>query len=346
MMSWPRRAAYGTVMLGVPLALLALVTVSFASLPTQTTVGNFFITLVLALSLQVFSGNTGIVSFGHIGFMGIGAYVAALVSIPPEIKTQFLPDLPSFVQTLELGFLPGLLAAVAVTVVIAALLGLPLARMHESAMAMATFSVLVIINVVLTSANSWTNGANGLFGIPKSIDLWWALAFAVPCIAIAFAFRESDVGSKVRASRTDPLAASSLGIGIIRVRWIAWTLSALIMGLGGALWAHYNLAFSPTQFYLTLTVDVLAIVVIGGIQSVSGVVLGATIVTIVRQFMGHVEESLSVFGLSQVAVGLLILVVLFRRPMGLAGNREIFELVGWRRRRGRRPRKDREVADG
>jgi branched-chain amino acid transport system permease protein len=329
------RTLRGTVLFGLPLLLIVALGEALASPADLRVIVNFVIALVLVLGIQVFSGNSGIVSFGHVGFMGVGAYVAAILTIPPPIKASILPSLPGFLRDHSLAFVPAVVVAAAVCAVVAAVLGLALTRMQEGAMAMATIGILVIFFVVFDNWDEVTRGAQGLFGIPRSTNAWWALLFAVVAIAVTRAFRESRAGLELRASRTDALAAEALGADTVRLRWLAWTLSGAVMGLGGAVWAEYNIAFDPKQFFFAQTFNLLAMLVVGGLASVSGAVIGAFTVTAVFELMRRLEDRVGVPGITQIAVAVLILLVLYRRPNGLIGLREADDalLRALRRRR-------------
>ena len=226
-----RRTFEGTLVFAVPLALIAVLGNALASPADLRVIVNFMIALVLVLAIQSFSGNSGIVSFGHVGFMGVGAYVAALLTIPPTIKEDLAPSLPGFIADNTVPFVAGGTARRGSSgALVAAVVGLALTRMQEGAMAMATIGILVIFFVVFDNWEGVTRGATGLFGIPRSTTVWSALVFAVIAIAICRAFRESATGLELRASRTDSLAAEALGANVVRLRWWAWTLSGVIMG--------------------------------------------------------------------------------------------------------------------
>ena len=325
-----RRTLRGTAIFAVPLAIVAAAGNALASPADLRVIVNFFIVLVLVLAIQSFSGNSGIVSFGHVGFMGVGAYVAALVTIPPAIRAGLAPSLPGFIADNTVPFVPAVLLGGLAGALVAAVIGLALTRMQESAMAMATIGILVILFVVFDNWEGITRGATGLFGIPRSTTVWSAFVFAVVAIAICRAFRESRAGLKLRASRTDSLAAEALGADVVRLRWWAWTLSGAIMGVGGALWAQYNIAFGPRQFFFALTFNLLAMLVVGGLGSVSGAVVGAVAVTAVFEVTRRVEERIEVPGTTQIVVALLILLVLYRRPNGLMGLSEADDLLARR----------------
>jgi branched-chain amino acid transport system permease protein len=328
------RTARGTALFVVPLALIAVLGDAFASPADLRVIVNFIVALVLVLAIQSFSGNSGIVSFGHVGFMGVGAYVAALLTIPRETKESILPDLPGFIARAELGFVPAVLIAAAVGAVLAAVLGLALTRMREGAMAMATIGVLVIFFVVFDNWDEVTRGATGLFGIPQSTTVYAALGFAALALAVSRAFRESNAGLKLRASRTDALAAAALGADVVRLRFYAWTLSGALMAMGGGLWAQFNLAFGPRQFFFAQTFNLLAMLVVGGLASTSGAVVGAFTITAVFEVMRRAEEGIGVPGITQIVVAAIILLVLYFRRDGLMGLSELDDVIG--RRLGRR----------
>jgi branched-chain amino acid transport system permease protein len=327
------KAGRSAALLGLPFVIIAAVTTAVASPADERVVVNFFITLVLALSIQMFSGNSGIVSFGHVGFMGVGAYVAALTTMPPAIKGAILPSLPDFIKNVHLSLVPSVLLAAGVSAVVAGVLGIPLSRMREGAMAMATISVLVIFFVVFDNWDALTRGSQGLFGIPRNTTIWWAVAFAVLTIAIARLFREAAAGTMLRASRADPVAAEALGANVVKLRWIAWLVSGFVMGMGGGVWAEYNVAFGPRQFFFTLTFSLLAVLVVGGLGSVSGAVIGAVIITAASEIMRRVEDKTGIGGLADMVVALMILLVLYRRPEGVLGRYELDDMVARRLRR-------------
>jgi ABC-type branched-subunit amino acid transport system permease subunit/pimeloyl-ACP methyl ester carboxylesterase len=318
-----RRTLRGTLWLAIPLTVIALIAEAEAAPADLRVVVNFMITLVLVLAIQSFSGNSGILSFGHVAFMGIGAYTAALVSMDPVDKDLSVPHLPHWLYELHLPFLPTVLVAGGVSALVALATGGALVRMRENAMAMATFGILVIFYVVFQSWNRITGGVAGLYGVPSRVTLWWALGFAVFAVAIARLYRELPVGLKLRASREDALAAAALGADVRRLRLLAFVFSATLMGVGGAVWAQYNLAFAPQQFYFDETFALLAMLVVGGLANVSGAVLGAFVVSLATEALRRVEDNTHVEGLTAIAVAVTILVVLRARPAGLIGGEEI-----------------------
>ncbi len=155
--------------------------------------------------------------------------------------------------------------------------------------------------------------------------------FGILVIFIAYLYKETPIGLKLRASRDDRYAAASIGINIVRVRWAAFVLSAFIAGFGGGLWAHFITSFSPYAFYLTETFSVLSMLVIGGTSSVSGAVVGTVVVTFLREALRGIENSVNIAGIlpnnlvgfTEVTLSILLLLILIYRPIGILGGREI-----------------------
>jgi branched-chain amino acid transport system permease protein len=327
-----RSSLAGTALLAAPLALVAIVGAMLAP-SDQRIVVNFFVTLVLALGLQAFSGTSGVLSFGHISFMGVGAYVTAMLVIPPELKADFAPSLPGFVADATLPFGVAILAGAVAAAVVAGVLGLAFARMEEDAMSMATLSLLLVFVVVFQGASGVTGGSPGVYGVPEWTTLPIALGFAVVAIAIAHLFKRSRTGLQLRATRTDALAGRSLGIRLVRVRWIGWTLGGALVGLGGGVFAGSALAFSPEQFDLDLTFTVLAAIVVGGITSVSGTVLGVALTTVAVEVLRRAEDASGVTSLAPIVFAVLLLLILRWRPDGVVGRLELPEALSRRRTR-------------
>ncbi|MBI2237598.1 MAG: branched-chain amino acid ABC transporter ATP-binding protein/permease, partial [Actinobacteria bacterium] len=314
--------------------------------PLQRTFTDFLIAAMIVVSLQMFVGNSGIVSFGHMAFVGIGAYTAALVTISPVIKEQALPAAPGWLQRIELGFVPSVLLATAIAAVVAAVVGGAMARMREMAMAMATLALLVLVHTTFANWDSVTRGGYGIYGVPENTSLWVALGALVVLVLVARLYRESRPGLRLQATREDPLPARALGVNVVATRFGGWVLSAAAMGAAGALFAQHLLAFDPDQFYFALTFTTLAMLVVGGRASVSGAVAGAGLVTAVSDLLRRAElgfrigplEVPELTGLTQLSVAVLIILVLVFRPTGVFGRSELEEVVArWRARLSPRP---------
>jgi len=289
-----------------------------------------FVSLILVLGLQLFMGNSGILSFAHIGFMGIGAYTSVLFSMTPAAKQLANPDMYPVLIPLHLPFLPSLLIGALTAALIAAVVGFPLMRLSDAAAVITTFALLVIIHVVLVHWDPVSNGPRTLFGVNNYTNLWVSVVFCILTIFVVYLFKESRVGLRLRATRDDRYAAASIGINMVVMRWLAFIASAFIAGVGGTLWAHYITFFSPYSFYLTETFVVLAMLVIGGPYSVSGAVVGTLVVTTVREILRAIENYVNIlqvfpegfFGFTEVVLAIVLILILVFRPAGIMGSRE------------------------
>jgi branched-chain amino acid transport system permease protein len=343
-----RRRLSTVVVQALPLAaglfVLSLWASVLAGATDQRVVVNMLISVVLAVGLQAFSGNSGIVSFGHLAFMAVGAYVAALAAVPPALKDVMQLHLPGALAHAQAGFVLAVGLGTVAAALVAAIVGFFLSRMREDAMSMATIGLLVIAYVV---ANNWTDvtrGTTGIYGVPATTTLWAAFGAAVVAIVFGVYYRTASAGLRLRASREDALAAAALGADVRRLRLGAWIVSGAIMGCGGSVWALYNLAFNADAFYFAQTFSLLAMVVIGGLATVSGAVTGAVVVSIVTEALRRAEASLDLgvvhlhlpAGSSDVVLSAWILFVLYRWPDGFAGLTEIGDRIAKRLRTRRR----------
>jgi branched-chain amino acid transport system permease protein len=289
------------------------------------------INLTLVIGLYVFVGTSGVFSFGSVGFASIGAYTAALLVIPPDQKSILQPDLPGFIahshfSSVEATLMGGVAAAAA-----GAVLAVPLMRLNGIAAGLATFAVLVIIRTV---ANSWTevtNGAAGISGVPVTTGKNAALVWALIAIAVGFVFQSTGLALRLRGSREDDVAARSLGVGIRTERRVAWVIHAFVMGVGGGLYAQYLGSFNSSFFYLALTFTTLAMLVVGGIKSLTGAVVGSLTISFIAEFLHRIEQGVHVGplhiparpGLREVGLAVIMLAILILRPRGLTNGREL-----------------------
>jgi branched-chain amino acid transport system permease protein len=314
-----------------PLLIIALVTDMLNHTLTERIVTTMFINLILVLGLQLFMGNGGILNFAHIGFMGIGAYASVIFSMTPRAKSIGLPDLYPFLSTIQLPFLPSLLIGGLIAAFCAAIISFPLMRLSDAAAVITSFALLVIIHVVLVHWDKITAGPQTLFGVDRYTDLWMSGVWGIGFVFLAYWFKESSLGLKLRASRDDRYAAATSGINTVTVRWIAFIFSAFMAGIGGGLWAHFITSFSPKAFYLTETFVILAMLVVGGPGGVSGAVVGTLVITIVREGLRSIESAINIgqllpstlVGFVEVFLAIALIVILIIRPGGIMGGREI-----------------------
>lgn len=339
------RSAVGTGVLGLPVIVIVIVIVATMGAVGQQLAVNMLISMVAVVGFSVYSGNSGIMTFGHAAFMGVAAYASGLLTASPAIKAQILPGLPQWLMEIQLPLFPAMLVAMAVVLVMALLFGLPFARLSAGATPIATFTMLLIAYIVLVGAKGITRGSETFYGVPPSVDIFVALGVVLIAIFVARLFRESVAGLRLQASREDELASRSMGINIAGLRLLAWVLSALIVAAAGVLLAHELTAFSPKQFYISLQFMLVAMLVVGGQSTVTGAVAGTMIVATLLEVARRAEIALNgfsigsftiqnVFGLQEITLGVLILAVMFWRRDGLFAFEEADDRLGrlWRRR--------------
>ncbi|SHF15161.1 amino acid/amide ABC transporter membrane protein 2, HAAT family /amino acid/amide ABC transporter ATP-binding protein 1, HAAT family [Ruegeria intermedia] len=329
------QAVKGTITLALPLIALAFVAEFFlpAALARLATLYLIYVTAVVGM--QIYSGNSGIISFGHAGFMAVGAYGASLLTIQPAVMSTSLPDLPVWLAGIAGGqpLLVGMLGALLVVGVVAALFGLPLSRLGGAAASIATLGFLVIIHVTLVASADITRGTQTFFGVPRGVSTLTALPVALIAVAVARIYRDTRGGLSLRAAREDEIAARASGVNVVRQRFLAWVLGGLVSGAAGVLLAHFLGAFSPKDFHFNLTFLLMAMLILGGISTVSGAVGGTALIVVMVDLLRRLEGGAEVFGLqlpqvfglTDIGVGLVILAVMYRLRDGLFGLREVDE---------------------
>jgi branched-chain amino acid transport system permease protein len=318
----------------VLLLAVAAITAVFALLgndEASLTVTEALIRLTVVVGLSIFIGNSGVVSFGHIGFMCIAAYVAAWATCNPMWKQLMLTGLPMFLQENQYPFLVAVGGGALLAAVVALLFGAVIMRLSGIAASIATFAFLAIVNNIYSNWESVTAGVSSIIGIPTVVDPWVSLAFALVSIVIAFWFKGSRFGLMLRATRDDPVAARASGVSIVRVRLAAFVLSAFVVGLGGTLYAQFLGVVTVDMFYLQLTFITLAMLIIGGMGSVTGAVVGVLAVTLFVEFFRYLEAGVplgeSTLGLpegsQEIALGIGMALILIFMPAGLTGSKEL-----------------------
>jgi branched-chain amino acid transport system permease protein len=317
-------------------ALIAIVVVvvfaaSFAPVVLQRRTTQGLINLIAVVGLYVFVGNSGVLSFGNVAFMAVGAYVSALLTMKATTKSVFLPELPAAIAHAEWPGLAGALAGGGVAALFGLIVGWPLMRLSGVSASIATFAVLVVTYVVLGNWTAVTGGQNSLMGLPAYVDLWTALAWAIAAIIIAFAYQETRSALQLRASREDEAAAQASGVDVVVHRLIAFVISAFLSGLAGVLLAHFLGSVRVENFYLDLTFLIVAMLIIGGRGSLTGAVAGAVVIAVLTELLRQIEIGVQIGkvtigappGVGDVILALIMLLIILFRPNGLAGGREL-----------------------
>ena len=324
----------GPVVLVVAAALLG----TLVSISTQTYFTDTLVKVAIVVALYVFIGNSGVLSFGHISFVALGAWTAGVLTVPASEKPAIMPNLASFLQHRHADNVESLVLAAVVGGIAAFLVGIPLMRLSGLAAGIATFAVLEITHNLLQYQERIGPGLNAFSSVPETTGLRQAAIGAVVCIVVAFLYARSRFGRLLRATREDDAAARAVGASVYRQRLIAFTVSGFLAGLGGGLYVHL-LPVQVNSVYLDLTFITLAMLVVGGASSLFGAVVGALAVSALDSWLSVAENGTSLFGWhidlpagsAEIVVGILMAAVLILRPSGLTGGRELrLRGVPWR----------------
>jgi branched-chain amino acid transport system permease protein len=298
---------------------------------------NALVSVAIVVAVYVFIGNSGVLSFGQISFVAVGAFASGVLTIPLESKTGVLPELYPLLRDHTIGNVVSLLVAAAAGGVFALVVGLPLMRLSGLAAGIATFAVLEITHNVLREWTKIGPGATTLSLVPETTGALQATLGAIVVIGAAFLYQRTRFGRRLRASREDPAAARGVGVNVHRERLWAFTASGALAGFAGGLLVHLLGSITTEQVYLELTFITLAMLVIGGLTSLWGAVVGALAVSGLDSFLTESEQGVKLGvtidtpqGTRLIFLGAIMALMLILRPSGITGGRE-FRLPRWGR---------------
>ncbi|HXI73898.1 MAG TPA: branched-chain amino acid ABC transporter permease [Verrucomicrobiae bacterium] len=265
------------------------------------------INIILAVSLNLINGHTGQFSLGHAGFMAVGAYSSAKLTIELSrvVPPHWMPLI--FLTTLLVG---GLLAAIAGLAV-----GVPTLRLRGDYLAIVTLGFGEIIRVILQNTES-VGAASGLKGIPGYANLFWVWAFAAITVYVITSMVNSTYGRGFIAVHDDEVAASAMGINPVRYKVTAFVVGAFFAGIAGGLYAHHKQFLSPTGFDFLKSIDIVMMVILGGMGRTAGVIIAAILLTLLPEFLRTFAEYRMII-YSLLVIGLMIV-----RPQGLFSFRK------------------------
>jgi branched-chain amino acid transport system permease protein len=288
--------------------------------------------IVLGLSMNLINGFTGLFSLGHAGFMAVGAYTAGLLTMSPAMKEMnfFMKPIVPFLAKVEWPFLPALLMAGVVTAFIGFLIGSPVLKLKDDYLAIATLGFSEIIRVVFVNIQSVTNGALGLKGLPTHTNIWWSWGTAIITIIFMVFLIKSSYGRAFKAIREDEIAAEAMGISLFKHKVMSFTMGAFFAGVGGALLGNLLGTIDPNMFRFVLTFNILLIVVLGGIGSITGTTISAVVVTVAMEALRILDETINlgfvqikgIPGMRMVIFSLLLMIVILFYQQGLMGTNE------------------------
>jgi branched-chain amino acid transport system permease protein len=282
--------------------------------------------------MNLINGFTGLFSLGHAGFMAVGAYTTALLTMTPESKvtTFFLEPIAEPLANITVPFFLALLIAGLLSAFIAFLIGAPTLRLKGDYLAIATLGFAEIIRIVFTNTQNITNGPLGLKSIPNTTNIWWSFGTMILTVLVMLAIIKSSYGKAFKAIREDEIASESMGINLFKHKVMAFAIGAFFAGVGGGLLGNLLGTINPNMFRFTLTFNVLLIIVLGGMGSITGTVVSAFIVTAGLEYLRFLDESINlgfvkfegVAGLRMVVFSTLLMIVVIFFRNGLMGNKE------------------------
>jgi branched-chain amino acid transport system permease protein len=319
--------------------ILALVLTAAIAFGAPSIMSDYFVRVLLiialnsifVLSLSLSNGFTGVFSLGHVGFIGAGAYVSGILSLSVEQKHSLLPHLPALLNWFSLPFLPATLVAGLFAALLAVIVGYPLMRLSGYFVSVATMGFLIIVNVVLINASDFTRGARTFTGVPLDTTLPWVFGWLAVTLLVLWRLVYSPFGRRMKAVRDDTIAASAVGVDVLKTRLLAFVIGAFFAGVGGSLFAHYLGSFSPVTFYFAMTMNLIAMLVLGGMASLSGAIIGVVFISILSELLRSVERGFTIgeitipalYGASQIVLGFLFILIMIFRPKGIMGEREL-----------------------
>jgi branched-chain amino acid transport system permease protein len=289
------------------------------------------ISIVLAVSLNLINGFTGQFSIGHAGFMAIGAYSSAIFSM--HIGVGWVRALSAIGLPQGMAQAAALLVALILGGLAAALagyfVGLPSLRLRGDYLAIVTLGFGEIIRVIITNVDA-VGAARGLPGIPGWANFFWVAVAVIAVVGVSMRIANSSHGRALFAIRDDEVAAEALGVDTTRYKVIAFVIGSFFAGIAGGLFAHYNAYLHPNSFTFLKSIEIIAMVVLGGLGSITGSILAAILLTVLPEALRSAQE------LRMVLYSLMIIVLMITRPGGLMGSREI-DVRRWFGRRRARP---------
>ena len=257
------------------------------------------INIILAVSLNLINGYTGQFSIGHAGFMAVGAYTSAVITV----KLGLPYELGLVVATLSAGFL-------------GFLIGLPTLRLNGDYLAIATLGLGEIIRICILNID-YVGGASGLMGIPRLTTFAYVFWIMIAVIFFIKNFKNSAPGRCCLAIRENEIAADTMGINTTKYKVLAFTLGASFAGTAGALFSHYFFLAHPASFTFMRSFDILTMVVLGGLGSMTGSITGAVLLTFISAFLSDFPEW------RMIIYSVTMIILMLYRPQGLFGNKEL-----------------------
>ncbi len=270
------------------------------------------INVILAVSLNLVNGYTGQFSLGHAGFMSVGAYLSAAVTL--LLGPRLLGDDGGTAFQQGALFLAALLAGGLAAAGAGLLVGVPSLRLRGDYLALVTLGFGEIIRVTFQNVE-FLGGALGLNGIPPYTTIFWVLAFVAITVFVITCLVHSTYGRGFLATHDDEIAAAAVGLNTTRYKIVAFVIGAFFAGIAGGLYGHFKLTITPTGFDFTKSIEIVVMVILGGMGNTVGVILAAILLTLLPEVLRPVAEYRTVL------YSFLLIVLMLARPQGLLNFR-------------------------
>ena len=290
------------------------------------------INIILAVSLNLVNGFTGQFSIGHAGFMAVGAYTAALVTMGLGDNVSWVSFVAASGFPPEAIFPIGLALGGVAAAVAGYLVGMPSLRLRGDYLAIVTLGFGEIIRVVFMNMEA-VGGASGLNNIPFFTNFGWVYSVVVLTVFCVWRMVHSAHGRNLLAVREDEIAGEAMGVNTTQAKVRAFAMGAFFAGIAGGLYAHYLRILTPQTFDFNKSFEIVIMVVLGGMGSISGSVLAAMLLTVMREALRVIQTWYDV-DLRMIIYSLILIVLMLTRPNGLFGTREIIDILpsSWRRK--------------
>jgi len=302
---------------------------------TLSILDNIGIFAILALSYNLINGVAGQFSLEPNGFVAIGAYFTAILLLPADLKTDMfaLVDPAPIILQMKAHFIPAILIGGVASSIVALFLSLPVFRVRGDYLAIVTLGFGFIIRIFAINNPAYTNGAMGLNDIPSNANFIWIGIFALITFIVMINIIYSKFGRAMKSVRDDEDAATAMGINTFKMKTYAFMTSAFFEGIGGGLLASMLTTITPDQFSFLLTFQLLIIIVLGGLGSMSGALIATILVMGGMEWLRFLDDDIVIFGtdlgahpgLRMVVFAILLIVMMLFARRGLLGNKELFE---------------------
>lgn len=292
----------------------------------------FGVNSIVALGVNVTNGYSNIFSLGFGGVMLVAGYTSALLTLDPAYKAAVL-RLPLWLERLQFPFPAALALAGLLGMLASVVLLLPAFRLRGQYFILASMGINIVVENLAENFRWLTNGNLGLRGIPRYTTVWWVYGILILCLFCIYRLMRSRYGRALVALSKDQDLAAVMGINVVRYKVMAFSIGCFISGIGASLWCHMILTINPKAFNLIYVFQIIAMLALGGIGTISGTLLGVAVVTVGSELLAPLQEGFSLmgwkvppaFGAVNVFMAILLIVVMIKRPRGIMNGREIWE---------------------